>query len=140
MPTVSYRLASCVCAAAFMAIAFTLVMTPGWIYTLFALAPTETGDVLAKRAAILFAGLTFLLLVTSGHGSSETRTAIAMSVALTLVGLLLLGMMEWCRNTVGHGIWLAIGAELALAVLVLGSDRAERRAGPRIAILRGRAS
>ena len=68
---------------------------------------------------MLFAGMTSLMATTRHHPPSATRTAIAQSVAVSMIGLAVLGTVEWLQGNVGPGVGLAVSVELVLATMLL---------------------
>ncbi|WP_424966486.1 hypothetical protein [Dinoroseobacter sp. S375] len=115
MMVLSYRLAARITGGVFAMLCVTLILVPEVILWLFDLAGAASAEVLAKRAGILFLGLTLVLLLTQAHGPNPTRKAVQQAVAVMLCAMAVLGAAEWLQDGVGPGIWLAILAEILLA-------------------------
>jgi hypothetical protein len=94
------------------ALCFTLLFAPGLIHWLFQIDSTSGADVMSRRAAMLFAGLSTLAFLTSEATTSELRRTTCAVVCITMAGLAVLGLFEWIRGAVGAGIILAITVEL----------------------------
>lgn len=67
---------------------------------------------MSHRAAMLFAGFSYLGWQARLLPSSDATRAIFMSFAVSMGGLAVLGVVEFLRGAVGVGIALAIVAEL----------------------------
>lgn len=117
--TPSYRVIATVCAVLFAALAVTLVATPALIFWLFSLGASDSADFLSRRAAMLFIALSLALFWTKDHPVSETRTALAMAIALSMVCLAGLGVFEWAQGNAGPGISLAIVTEVLVAIALM---------------------
>ena len=115
---VPYPFASRLCAAVFGTLTVVLLLQPGLIFWLFALVPSNAAQVLAARAAMLFAGLAMMMALIAPHPPSATRCAVSISICVALLGLAIMGSATWARGTVGPGIWSAIPAELGMAWLL----------------------
>ncbi len=90
-----------------------------WPFPIYLLLGMEGGgevDVLARRAAMLFLGMGVLSWLSRHAPPGEARDAIATGLALSMGALALLGSIEFARDTMGPGIWLAIPVEIFLAL------------------------
>ena len=119
MKTAPYQTVALICSIIFTALCLTLLFLPGLIYWLFDLAESPAATVLAKRAGILFLGLSALLFLTRQDAANPTRHSVQSAVALMLGAMAVLGGLEWLRGTVGNGIWVAIVVEVVLALALI---------------------
>ncbi len=101
--------------AIFAALALTLLVAPGVIHWLFAIDSGAAADIMSRRAAMLFAGLAVLMFLGGSTTSLEVQHLVSAVAVVTMVGLAVLGLVEWLRGAVGIGIWLAIGVEVFFA-------------------------
>lgn len=109
----SYKLVSTAMAGLCLILSIALTFFPNLIYWLFELVPNGLGDFLAKRAAVLFLGLSILSYLSRNAPPSELRSAIALAFFVTMGGLALVGLYEYLRGYAGPGIWLAMSTETA---------------------------
>lgn len=93
-------------------LSLTLLCAPGLIHWLFQIDSMSGTDVMSRRAAMLFAGLAVIVLQTRHAAPHPLRQSISLGIAVTMGGLICVGLFEFMRGTVGIGIWLAIAAEL----------------------------
>ena len=100
-----------------------LLWAPGVIYFLFTITGDPVGDFLARRAAMLFVALAVMCWASRDAAPSAARNAIALGLAVGMIGLALTGAYEFVRGYVGIGIWLAIFTELAIAAAFLSACR-----------------
>jgi uncharacterized membrane protein len=92
-----------------------LLFVPGLIYWLFGIEGGASADFIARRAAMMFAGLSVLALVTADTESEELRQAVSLSFAVMMSGLAILGLAELFRGAAGIGILLAVIVEVFFA-------------------------
>lgn len=85
------------------ALSLTLALVPSLIYVLFALEQGESIDVIARRAAVMFLGLAVLALLGRGVTDPLAQRAIAAGFSILLIGLAILGTVEFARGAVGAG-------------------------------------
>lgn len=98
-----------------LALCLTLLFVPGLIFWLFHITDDPSALVLARRAAMLFLGLSAISFMAMDAAEAETRKAISVGFLVTMTGLAVLGLVELVRGTVGIGIWLAIFVEIFFA-------------------------
>ena len=98
------------------ALCVTLLFIPGVIFWLFQMPHDVGGEIIAHRAAMLFAGYSFLAWQTRFLASSQATRVIFLSFVCFMGGLALLGVVEFIRGMVGVGIVLAIAAEVFFVV------------------------
>lgn len=112
------------CGGVFVVLSLVLLFTPHMVSVVFDFESAVGTEIIARRAGILFAGLAYLALSTAMHPQSGTKDRIDQAIVLLLVGLAVLGAIEWMNGRVGLGVWTAIGTEVLLAGLLL-TARAE---------------
>ena len=107
----SFELVSTLAAVLCSLLCFTLLFVPDLIYWLFELVASNSANLLAKRAAMLFLGLAVLLLATRKTQSGEVVSAVSLSMVVAFCGLIVVGCYEYISCTAGPGIWVAIVGE-----------------------------
>ncbi|MDF3415314.1 hypothetical protein HKX54_12665 [Sulfitobacter sp. M57] len=121
-----FKMLSCVATAVFGALCLILMVLPELIYWMFALEQAQVGDVLAKRAAMLFLGFATLCFMARDTMLDEVKQLVSVTVITAMVAMALLGTYEFWQGTVGAGIWIAILAEWGIAGLFFrGRPRGE---------------
>jgi len=123
----SFRLISTLAATVCLALAITLLLAPGIIYWLFQLEGHDSADFIARRAAMMFAGLSVLAFQSRMVLDRLAQRAVSAAMVVMMAGLALLGAYEFLVGRAGPGIWLAIGTELFFALSFLNILR--QRAG-----------
>lgn len=114
------------CGSVFALLSLVLLFTPQMVLVLFDLENTVSTDIIARRAGILFSGLAYLALSTAAHSQNATKVRIDQTIALLLMGLAILGAVEWMNGRVGSGVWMAIGIEILLVGLLLTAREARQ--------------
>ena len=94
-----------------------LLSAPGLFADIFGLGPSVAGEVMARRAGVLFAPLALILWTIRDLPNETLRREFASAVLVMMAGLAVLGTAEWAAGRVGPGIFLAVGIETVLAVL-----------------------
>jgi hypothetical protein len=94
-----------------------LLFVPGLIFWLFSMAHDVGGVLIARRAAMLFAGLGFLAWSARNLAPSAASKAIFQAFSIAMGGLAMLGVYEFLRGNVGVGIGLAVVAEVFFATM-----------------------
>ncbi|MDX8350875.1 hypothetical protein [Cognatiyoonia sp. IB215182] len=107
------------CGVVFAILTSVLLLAPHIVLAIFDLESAHSAEIIAKRAGILFAGLAYLALSTAAHPRNATKERIDQAIVLLLVGLAILGAVEWMNGRVGVGVWMAIATELLLAGLLV---------------------
>ena len=93
---------------------------------LFDVKGNESAYFISRRTAMFFLGYAVISYYSRNAQPSVNRQSISLGIALSMFGLAVLGLFEFIRGFVGGGIFLAIGAELFLAISYLSiwfSDR-----------------
>lgn len=94
-----------------------LLCSPELIFWLFGVEGNESAYFIARRAAMLFLGFAVIAYFSRHAKHSEERQVIILGFTCLMFGLSALGTFEFVRGFVGVGIFLAISAELPLAML-----------------------
>jgi len=84
---------------------------------LFQIQGNDLGDFLAKRAGVLFLGLTVLCYYSRNSYTAEVQDLVSLAVGLSMGVMAFLGIFEFTRGTVGSGIFLAVVIESTIAFL-----------------------
>jgi hypothetical protein len=93
-----------------------LLVIPEPIFWLFQVEGNNSAFFISRRAAMLFLGIAVISFLSRSAKNSDTRQAIILGFACSMLGLVLLGLFEFLRGYVGAGIFLAMSAEAFLAV------------------------
>lgn len=125
----SYRTLCGLTGAIALALALTLLLAPQVIYALFAIAPHESADFLARRAAMLFVGFA-VLSFSMREAEPRSQRSYSVAMATTMGALAALGSFELARGFAGLGLGLAIGVELFLTAAFVLHVRALSRPAP----------
>lgn len=97
----------------------TLLLVPGLIHWLFHLDSPSGTDVMSRRAAMLFLGLSVLVFRTRNAPPSPLRASVSLALGITMAGMLGLGIFDLTRGAVGWGILPALGVEAFFAAAYL---------------------
>lgn len=96
----------------FGALSLTLLFWPALIHWMFQISSDAATDVMSRRAAMLFAGLTAVVWSARTAQQSELRQGICFGLIISLSGLAMIGLFELLSGNVGLGIFLAIAVEV----------------------------
>lgn len=113
----SYKQASSSVALLFLVLFIVLIFWPDIVYWLFQVEGNETADFLAKRAGMLFLGLSILCFHSRNTVSGEVVDLVALCVGLAMATMALLGVIELMRGNAGWGILVAVFIEVSIAAL-----------------------
>ncbi|OJJ11500.1 hypothetical protein BKI51_07085 [Alphaproteobacteria bacterium AO1-B] len=125
----SKKRAAQLCGGVFAILSLVLLFTPHFVFIVFDLESALSAEIIARRAGILFAGLAYLTLSTSSHPQNATNDRNDTAVILLLVGLAILGAVEWMQSRIGIGVWIAIGIEVLLAGVLVMAKAAPQTEG-----------
>lgn len=103
----------------FGALSLALIFLPQVIYWLFNLQGNSLGDFLAKRAGILFFGLSVLCFHSRNTRSIEVQQLASLTVGVAMGCMALLGVVEFFRGHVSIGIFVAVTIEVVFALLCI---------------------
>lgn len=92
----------------------TLLLVPEAIFSLFQIQEHNSAFFIGRRAAMLFLGISIFAWVGRSALHSDSRQAISLGLAVSMIALALLGTLEYIRGFAGLGISLAIVTEVAL--------------------------
>lgn len=112
-----YRSLSIAVSILFGALCITLIVLPELIYWMFQLQGNSLGDFLAKRAGVLFLGLSVLCYHSRNTRSAEIQRLVSLTIALTMAAMAFMGALEFFKGVVGAGIFVAIIVELGIALM-----------------------
>jgi hypothetical protein len=116
---VSFRKLSTITAVIAVTLFLLLLFAPEIIFTLFQVQGNESAFFISRRAAMLFLGFAVITWLGRNSSNSETRQAICIGMSISMLALAVLGVIEFLRNFVGIGIFLAVFTELVLGIAYL---------------------
>ncbi len=107
-----------------------LLFFPNVIFFIFGLEGNATADFISRRAAMLFLGYAVIAFFSRNSPPSDSRQAITLGIALSMLGLAILGLFEFARGFAGLGSLLPICTEflLSLAYFSVWRQEASRKA------------
>jgi hypothetical protein len=114
--TISYPLVSKLASALCFILFICLLLAPSLIYWIFGLDGNEVSDLIARRAAMMFMGLSAIICLSRNAEPSQLRQSLCLGLAIMMGALAIIGIFEFLRGIVGVGIWLAIITEIAFAL------------------------
>ena len=112
-----YKIVSTFTALISITLCVVLMLAPEVIFSLFNIQEHDSAFFLGRRAAMLFLGISVFSWVGRNAVNSESRQAICLGLAISMLTLALLGTVEYLRGYAGIGIFLAVVTETILAVL-----------------------
>lgn len=112
-----YKIVSMSTAFIAMTLCIVLLLYPEIIFRLFNIQEESSEFFIARRAAMLFLGISVFSWVGRNAVHSESRQAICLGLAVTMFTLALLGTVEYIRGYAGIGIFLAVVTEFILSAL-----------------------
>ena len=104
-----------------------LLIIPESVFLLFGAEGNETAYIIARRASMFFMGYAVISFFSRTAQPSAIRQAISLGIALSMLGLLVLGIFEFMHGTFGSGIFLAVSLEVFLFVSYLSIWLADRK-------------
>ena len=122
----TFRAASTLSALVFAGLSLGLLAAPGLFAALFGLDPSVGAEVMARRAGVIFAGLTVIFAALRPLADAALIRGVALGGLVMMVGMIGLGLIEWGLGRVGPGILVAVLAEVVLALIYLRLVRAPR--------------
>ena len=125
----SYRHLTLAASILFGVLCLTLIFLPQIVYWLFEIQGNDLGDFLAKRAGVLFLGLTVLCYCSRKSHTVEVQGLVLLAVGSAMGAMAFLGIFEFIRGTVGAGIFVAVVIEAAIAFLFFAYRRKIHNAG-----------
>ncbi len=94
----------------------TLLFAPGLIFWTFSIQAGAAAIFIARRAAILFLGLSLISYGGRNAPHSDLRQSIVLGMFVLWALMACLGIFEFARGYAGIGILLAVVAELGFAL------------------------
>ena len=91
------------------------VFLPVIPFTVFGLAMTMEGLLIARRMAALFLGIGLILYLGRDVEDSALRRAVCTGLSASMAALALLGLYDWLGGRAGPGIFIAVSVEALLA-------------------------
>ena len=119
----SFRLLAILTALLFLALAFVWMFEPQRVLIGWGIASTSVTDLVARRAAALYAGIALMFWLARNTSASLARSAMSKGLAAACVILALLGIFELAAGHVTAGILAAVVIELLLALALLYVNR-----------------
>ncbi len=109
-----FKTVSMVTAVAALVLCVILLSVPEVIFELFNVDDNSSAFFFGRRAAMLFLGIAVLSWVGRNASHSESRQAICLGLATSMLALAILGIFEYLRGFAGVGILLAVITEVCL--------------------------
>ena len=114
--------------AAFLAASY--LFAPSYVTLLFGIPAHPSAELMAGRAAILFAALGMIYWWTRDSAERATRLALMRASALAMAAMLVFGLWQMGRGFAGPGHLVATAAEATYLALFVGGWWREARAQP----------
>ncbi|MBE0092397.1 hypothetical protein FOT81_14460 [Raoultella planticola] len=111
-------------AVLFFILATVWMFFPEQLLTQWGIEPTPGTDVICRRAAAFFAGISVMCFLARNAGPSPTRYALAAGISTIAIISAVLGIAEWREGHVRGQILFAVLIELLLGAAFLLSNRA----------------
>ncbi|WP_420860910.1 hypothetical protein [Algirhabdus cladophorae] len=102
---------STIIALVFFTLCLTLIFAPDVLYWLFQIDQEPSADFLAKRAGMLFLGLSVICFLARKTTNPEVISFVCAGVSTAMLGLAVLGIYELIYGIAGYGILVAILTE-----------------------------
>ncbi len=106
--------------ALFVVLFITLLIMPQFIFWLFGVPQSETADLIARRASMLFLGFAVVGWSARNAPPSPLRSGISLGIVVMMAGLACTGSYEFLRGFANWPILLAVATECAFALIFLG--------------------
>lgn len=111
-------------AVLFFILATVWMFFPEQLLTQWGIEPTPGTDVICRRAAAFFAGISVMCFLARNAGPSPTRYALAAGISTIAIISAVLGIAEWREGHVSGQILFVVLIELLLGAAFLLSNRA----------------
>ncbi|AUQ74036.1 hypothetical protein [Phaeobacter piscinae] len=115
----TFRLICIVSGLAQAALFYALITDPEAMIGSFGVSTNEAVAFVGRRAAVLFLGLSVISFYSAAAAKTAFPTAIVLSISWFAIAAT--GIFEYQRGYVGNAAFPAIGTELLLGTLLLGS-------------------
>lgn len=96
-----------------------LLLAPGVIFWLFGVPQSETADLIARRAAMLFLGLAVISWSARNAPPSGFRRGFSLGIVVSMLGLAGVGSYEFLRGFADWPILLAVVVEISCVWIFL---------------------
>jgi hypothetical protein len=111
---------SCKAVTVLFAVLFVLLLaTPEFIFWLFSVPQSQTANLIARRAAMLFLGFAVISWSARNAPDSPLRRGYSLGIVVSMVGLASTGTYEFLRGFANWPIMLAAATECAFALIFL---------------------
>jgi len=117
MSMIKFKMVSVITAVIALTLCLVLLLTPEVIFMLFNIDENSSAFFIGRRAAMLFLGISVITWVGRNASHSESRQAVCLGLAISMLSLAVLGTIEYLRGFAGFGIYLAVITEAILALL-----------------------
>ncbi len=117
MSMFKFKTVSMITAVVALVLCVILLSVPEVIFELFNVDDNSLAFFFGRRAAMLFLGISVLTWVGRNASHSESRQAICLGLATSMLALAILGFFEYLRGFAGVGILLAVITEVCLFVM-----------------------
>ena len=117
MSMIKFKMVSVITAVIALTLCLVLLLTPEVIFLLFSIDENSSAFFIGRRAAMLFLGISVITWVGRNASHSESRQAVCLGLAISMLSLAVLGTIEYLRGFAGFGISLAVITESILALL-----------------------
>lgn len=105
--------------ALFVVLFITLLIMPQFIFWLFGVPQSETADLIARRASMLFLGFAVVGWSARNAPPSPLRSGFSLGIVVMMAGLACTGTYEFLRGFANWPILLAVATECAFALIFL---------------------
>ena len=95
-----------------------LVMTPSDIVTGFGIPASESADMIARRAGVLFLGMALVGLITAWRAQSTMLVSLSAIIAFFWAAMAGETFFEWNRGFANNGAIMPLIIEIAFALLI----------------------
>ena len=114
---IKFKIVSAITAVIALTLCLVLLLTPEVIFMLFSIDENSSAFFIGRRVAMLFLGISVITWVGRNASHSESRQAVCLGLAISMLSLAVLGTIEYLRGFAGFGISLAVLTEAILALL-----------------------
>ncbi|MEP2653330.1 MAG: hypothetical protein ABJH06_15210 [Paraglaciecola sp.] len=114
---IKFKVTSTITAVIAFTLCLVLILIPEVLFMLFHIDENSSAIFMARRAAMLFLGISVFSWFGRNAKHSESRQAICLSLSISMFALAFLGSAEYLRGYAGIGILLAVITEATLAFM-----------------------
>ncbi|MEP1554029.1 MAG: hypothetical protein ABJJ44_19390 [Paraglaciecola sp.] len=114
---IKFKVTSTITAVIAFTLCLVLILIPEVLFMLFHIDENSSAIFMARRAAMLFLGISVFSWFGRNAKHSESRQAICLSLSISMFALAFLGSAEYLRGYAGIGILLAVITEATLAYM-----------------------